>query len=505
MSYLGGQIRAVVKIDPARAAFISRDGERTWADVDHAMSALNAKLDELGLPEATPIGCLLRNKLPHVSAVLGVLAGERCVLTLNPALGEAKLKADIIAQNPPVIVAAEEDWGREAVREGVKEIGAAAIVLTNDPRNPVRFAEGFKKIGDTRHREAMPDVAVLMLTSGTTGEPKRAALGYRQLEMQMKRAKRADRSWREDDPPKLTEDVALAHAPLVHIGGVWGLLFGGIGGGRTSYLMDKFTVQEWRDAVVRFRPAAVGGPPTVLRMIYDANLPKEDLASIKTMGSGTAAVSPDLVDAFMERYGIPVLSTYGATEFAGAVAGWSLSAFQKYWKDKRGAAGRMNPGCEARAVDPDTGEELPFGAKGILELRAPTVGDGENWVRTSDLASVDEDNFLFIHGRADNAINRGGFKISPDEIVKTLETHPAIREASVVGVPDARLGAVPAAAYIVRDGQIAPAEADIVAFLRERLAPYQVPVKFRAVEELPRTPSLKVSTPAVRALFGVEP
>jgi acyl-CoA synthetase (AMP-forming)/AMP-acid ligase II len=212
-----------------------------------------------------------------------------------------------------------------------------------------------------------------------------------------------------------------------------------------------------------------------------------------------------VIDEFLRRYDLPVLTTYGATEFAGAVCGWSLSNFRKYWETKRGAAGRMHPGVEARAVDPDTGEPLPPGSPGVLELRSEVVGGDGAWVRTSDLARIDEDHFLFVLGRNDNAIIRGGFKIMPDAVVRAMEEHPAILEASVVGLPDERLGAVPVAAYILANGASQPADAALAAFLRERLTPYQIPARFRCVAELPRTPSLKVSMPAVRDLFADDP
>lgn len=122
-------------------------------------------------------------------------------------------------------------------------------------------------------------------------------------------------------------------------------------------------------------------------------------------------------------------------------------------------------------------------------------------MRTTDRAALDSDGFLFIKGRADNAIIRGGFKIHPDDIVRALSDHPAIREAAVVGVPDDRLGAVPAAAIILKDGVPAPATDDLKAWLRDRLIAYQVPVYFRIVLDFPRTPSMKPSAPGLRALF----
>ena len=118
-----------------------------------------------------------------------------------------------------------------------------------------------------------------------------------------------------------------------------------------------------------------------------------------------------------------------------------------------------------------------------------------------DRAVLDADRFLYIRGRADNAIIRGGFKIHPDDVVRAINDHPAVREAAVVGVPDARLGAVPAAAIILKDGAAEP-EVDVLkTWLRERLIAYQVPVHIRYVADFPRTPSMKPSAPGLQSLF----
>jgi acyl-CoA synthetase (AMP-forming)/AMP-acid ligase II len=462
---------------------------------------LNAKLDALELPQGAAIGCVLRNQPGQIGALLGVLVGERCVVTLNPVIPDEKLADDIRRQKPPVIVANAQDWAREPVRRAAQDIGALGLLVGGE--EPLAVVAGLETVGPGPHMPPQPGVAILMLTSGTTGEPKRAPLGYQQLEIQIKRSTRGDPTRKPDDPPMLRDGFGIHHSPLVHISGAWGLLLS-VTSGRSLFLMEKFSVPEWREAVAKYRPAGIGGPPAVLRMILDANIPREDLASVKAIGTGTAAVSPETVDEFLKRYDIPVLSTYGATEFAGGVAGWSVPVFRKYWAAKRGAAGRLNPGVEARTVDPETFEVLPPGSSGLLELRASVVGDGATWTRTSDLARTDSDYFLWILGRNDNAIIRGGFKVRPDDVVSALHEHPAIFEASVIGLPDRRLGQIPVAAIVLRDGAAQPGDDDLAAFLRERLTSYQIPVRFKFVDELPRTPSLKVSMPMVRALFEDE-
>jgi acyl-CoA synthetase (AMP-forming)/AMP-acid ligase II len=131
-------------------------------------------------------------------------------------------------------------------------------------------------------------------------------------------------------------------------------------------------------------------------------------------------------------------------------------------------------------------------------LVAPISPD---WIRTTDIASIDADGFVTLHGRADGAINRGGFKVLPETVRRVLVSHPAVRDACVVGVPDTRLGQVPFAAIEVAAGMPAPSEEELKELVRRALPVYNVPVAVTVVDALPRNPALKVSLPAVAALY----
>jgi acyl-coenzyme A synthetase/AMP-(fatty) acid ligase len=342
-----------------------------------------------------------------------------------------------------------------------------------------------------------------MPTSGTTGPPKRIPVRVAQLEAALANASQF-RGGRREPEAALSLAVAILYAPLVHLGGIWGLI-SSVAEGRRICLLERFTVEAWRDAVVRHRPAAASLVPAALRMLLDADVPKQDLASLRAVVSGTAPVPPETAAAFEARFGIPVLVTYGATEFAGGVASWTLRDWKEWSERKRGSVGRAHPGCELRVVELDGGGVLAAGERGLLEVRSAQLGEGsEAWVRTTDLASLDAEGFLWIHGRADSVIIRGGFKISPPEVERVLAAYPGVREAAVVGLPDERLGQVPVAAVELEPGA-APVDPEALrSFARERLAPYQVPARVLVVAALPRTLALKVSEPQVRQLFALD-
>jgi long-chain acyl-CoA synthetase len=499
MANLPDLIRGVLTIDPAGPAVEFEKRWTSWGDIDAIVRALDECLAGTGIGEGARVGLLMRNHVLVAAALLQLVSSNRCIVTLNPGLPDERLALDIERLKPPVVIGLGRDWDRGAVRDVAQAIGCIGVLLSDHPTRPVQLMDGLETATGAELTREAPGVAIEMLTSGTTGTPKRIPLASAAFERAVQQAGVFDGRG-GDDTPQLRRGVLLISGPLTHLSGVFNVV-NTVASGRQSCLLERFTVEHWVDAVRRHRLKVAWAPPSGLRMILDAGVPKEDLASLSALRTGTAPLDPTLAEALYERYGVPVLQNYGATEFAGAVAGWTLSDFNAHAADKRGAVGKLSPGVEARIVDAETGAPLPSGEVGLLELKAAQISGGVIWTRTTDLAVLDADDFLWIKGRYDNAIIRGGFKVHPDDVVRALEMHPAIREAAVVALPDDRLGQVPAAAFLLRSGMQAPEESNLRAFLKTRLLPYQVPVRFMKLDEFPRTPSMKVSQPALRELF----
>lgn len=502
MALVTEKLRAIMALDPDRPEIDFEGRDYSWGDLAHVVQAIEAALDAMDLPPEARVGIMLRNRPGHIAAILAVLASDRCLVSLNPVLPDARLFEDVAGLDLPVIIADESDVSRPAMVETCTLCGTAVLVV-GARLEGVRVLEGLampRRAVSTSH-----GVAIEMLTSGTTGTPKRVPLTRAAFDASFAGFTRYERGREFADQPQLRSGVTMVNNPLTHIGGIYGCI-GALAAGRKIALLEKFTVEGWVDAVRRNRPKVAGAVPSAIRMLLEADVDPAALSSLTALISGTAPLSPDLVDAFYARYNLPILANYGATEFAGAIAGWSVDDFRAHWRAKRGAAGRIHANVRARIVDPQTGAVLALGEEGLLELQGEQLGPayaagGDTWLRTTDRAVLDDDGFLFIRGRADNAIIRGGFKVHPDDVVNALHQHPAIREAAVVGVPDDRLGAVPAAAIILREGSVAPDPDALKSFLKDRLIAYQVPVHFRFVADFPRTPSMKPSAPGLQALF----
>jgi acyl-CoA synthetase (AMP-forming)/AMP-acid ligase II len=481
---LAGRIGAIPKLDPEAPA-LEFDGRwYTWGQLDATLSAIAEQVSEPG----TQVGIILRNRPAHVGALLGVLRAGGCVVTINPHRGRARTREDIAELGLGVLVGDEDDLRELVIAPGaratlaLRELGEAPVVRVDE-----RLAAA---------APLLPGVAIRMLTSGTTGPPKRIELGFDLLERVLQGAKYYERD--KAASLRLRSGVAIVNSPLVHLGGVFRTLQC-VNDGRAFCLLERFSVAGWYDAVRRHRPQTASLVPAALRMVLAADLDPDELSSLRSVVCGTAPLDPDDADAFFERYGIPVLVSYAATEFGGGVAGWNLADHKEFWATKRGSVGRAHPGCELRVVSAADGAVLGPDEEGLLEVKAAQLG-GREWVRTTDLARIDSDGFLWILGRADQAILRGGFKVLPDVVQRALERHPDVRGATVMGRSDARLGAVPVAAVELRLGATTTAAA-----LREHaaalLAPYEVPVHIELMSELPRTDSGKVDLAAMSTIL----
>jgi acyl-CoA synthetase (AMP-forming)/AMP-acid ligase II len=480
------RIGAVLAVDPAAPAIEFEGRWRTWGELAATVDGVAELVSRRGFQ----VGILLRNRPAHVGLLLGVLRAGGCVVTVNPALGAERNRADLAALDLPVLAGDPTDLA-ELVPGGSR----ATQVAVGDLGSALELRGG---AGDL---SARPGVAVRMLTSGTTGPPKRIDLAYDTLERVLTGAKHYEAS--QDASVRLRRGVAVVSSPLVHLGGLFRVLQC-VSDGRSFAFLERFTVGGWVDAVRRHRPATASLVPTALRMVLEADLDPGDLASLRSVVSGTAPLDPDDADAFTEKYGVPVLVSFAATEFGGAVAGWNLDDHRAFWAAKRGSVGRAHSGCELRVVAPGSGEVVGPDVEGLLEVKASQLADG-TWVRTTDLARIDEDGFVWILGRADQAIIRGGFKVRPEDVRAALERHPAVRHAAVIGLEDRRLGSVPVAAVELRSDVGGVGVDDLLTHAGNVLAPYERPTEIRILEEVPRTDSGKVDLAAVHALFAAAP
>lgn len=490
------RIRTIWALDAEARCIEYRGRWISWADVRGSALDIDRALTEAGVGPGAPVGVVLRNRPGLVAALLALLVSDRCIISLNPFQPPEGLESDLRKLNLPAVIADENDLGQQSTIDTMREQGSLGLTLPENGGLQARSVTPHST--DRVHPAPLPDVALEILTSGTTGAPKRIRISYRTLEDSV--IDDASANEPSKPPTALKSMPTVVAAPLMHVSGMFGVLLPLLEG-RAVVLLDKFEVESWTAAIEQNRIRFASLPPTPMRMVIDAGIAKQRLSSLVAVRAGTAPLPPQTQREFESLYGIPVLVQYGATEWMGGIAGWSLDEHRKFNAAKLGSVGRARRGVKLRIVDSESGQPLAADQIGVLEVIPERRLGAVEWTRTTDLASIDADGFLYIHGRTDDTIIRGGFKVLLSHVSEVVSRHAAVAEVAVVGIPDSRLGQVPVAALVLRSDLPPPAAGDLESFARAHLKPYEVPVAFKIVAALPRTVSMKVSRPEVRELF----
>jgi long-chain acyl-CoA synthetase len=496
---LRARIRAVFELEPRAIAIQSRAGQWSWKDLAQAADTVERALQQAGICPQMPVGWVAHNRPAAVAAFAALIMNGRMVVPLRPRQTSATLPQELTEQRLIAVIADGEDWDTEGAQAAAAAVGTFGIAVTQRPAIEVRIMPQLSHAGPGPHRPPMPGYVLERLTSGTTGAPKRIPVLETVLIPSLQSGEQAGKA-AESSGLQLKSSPSILLKPFSHAGGLFGLLLA-LYQARPMVLMERFSPEEWAQAIHRYQPKSASLVPAMIQMILQAQINPELLRSLKAIRSGTAPLDPQMQAQFEAQYGIPILIDYGAAEFIGGVAGWSLADYRRFSAIKRGSVGRARPDVLLKVASADTDAAVPVGHTGVLHIKCDRFGP--DWHRTNDLARVDEDGFLYLQGRADDAINRGGFKILPDEVATVLRRYPGVRDAAVIGKADVRLGQVPIAAIEMLPDVSPPATGLLETFAREHLTAYMIPKEFHFVAALPRTASMKVSRPELKAMLGV--
>jgi long-chain acyl-CoA synthetase len=348
------------------------------------------------------------------------------------------------------------------------------------------------------------DPGLLLYTSGTTGRPKGAVLSHRALAYNAA----TSNIWFELGP----SPTILGLAPLFHITGFVCHLCAALLTHGTLVLTYRFKPDVVLDAIRECRPTFTIGAITAFNALMNApGFDAGSLSSFRTLYSGGAPISPALVAQFLARSGCRILPAYGMTETC-APTHIAPAELDTPVDPKSGAyaIGIPTSDVEARLVD-DDGNEVPAGVAGELLLRGPQLMSGywsgapetratvsDEWLRTGDVAVMDERGWFYIVDRKKDVIIASGFKVWPREIEDVIYRYPGVREVAVIGVPDDYRGETVKACVSVSSG-IAVDPTLLIAFCRERLAAYKVPRIVEVLAELPKTATGKIMRAELRS------
>lgn len=445
--------------DGAARTVIHADGRSySWATIAGRASALARDLVAQGVTPGERIAIGGKIPLDTVIGVIGGLKAGGVICPLNPRLQDEERRL-ILGQLDPVTII-EEIPGTEDDFDCVE----------TGPEDP----------------------AIILFTSGSTGVPKGVILSHRSVHAGMD-------IWIRDALAIRPDDVMISVLPLAHSYGLFGTVFSPLLVGAQTVLLPRFDIDAVLEAIVRHKATIFPGVATMFRRMLDSGaLSAADLSSLRFVTSGAAPCPWELAEAWREATGTRIVRGYGMSELYRPIS---------YSPDDTveipESIGHANTGVTLRIVDED-GRALATGETGELWIKSPScmteyidraaetaavLEDG--WFKTGDLARITDQGLVCIVGRKKEIILRGGYTVAAGEVESVLVTHPGIDEAAVIAVPDRDLGEE-ICAYVTRKPDQEADQEAVVAYCKERMAPYKYPRIIRFVEDFPRGPTGKI-------------
>lgn len=472
--------RALERV-PDRTALIVGDRQCSYRDLEQWVRRVAAALTARGVGPGARVALVDNGSVLSVATILAAARIGASSAQMNVLLTTDELNKLVTAVDARVGVAGEPFRTRLAGALGDDAVlgeDDIASLEENELDGPV---DGVDEADD----------ALVLFTSGSTGLPKPIFISHGAVAERLSfYAAPID----PDAPPV----VDMMSAPIFHIGGTLGLLVS-LRSGRTVVMLPRFDAGAWLQAVEQHQVSQTFVVPTMLQRILDhPDFGTRDLRSLQQISYGAASAPVALVERALDTLpDVSFVNVFGQTETLGAYA--ALTAEDHRARRKLGSAGRPLPGVELRIVDVAAETDCPVGAVGQVWVRA-AQNVTPDWLRTGDLAFLDDDGYLHPVGRMTDTINRGGEKLGPIEVEEVLRSHPAVRDAGVCGVPDPELGQRVAAVVVTVDGEDLDPD-DLRAFAAERLAPYKLPERIVFADDLPYSNLGKVSRQELAAVI----
>jgi acyl-CoA synthetase (AMP-forming)/AMP-acid ligase II len=410
-------------------------------------------------------------------------------IPLNYRLGRDQLEA-LLAAHPHALVVTDEKWISDLRPEWSRPVTTFLASLQ----------AGESSGGGVPSPGEADDVAVVLYTSGTSGTPKAALLRHRNLASYVFSTVEFGQA--------AEEEAALVTVPTYHIAGLANLLSNLYAGRRIVYL-ENFDPEAWLETIRTENITQAMVVPTMMaRVVRFLDGADAEVPSLRTLAYGGARMPIPVLEEALARFAdTGFVNAYGLTETSSTIAllgpddhRAGLLADQPEARARLGSVGRVIPGVEVEVRD-ENGSPTPGQEPGLIFLRGDQVSgeyagvsvlDAEGWFPTGDRGWVDEEGYLFIEGRADDTIIRGGENISPAEIEDVLMEHPAVADAAVVGLPDDEWGQRIAAVVTIEDDGNGLAPEDLIEWVRGRLRSSKTPDLVAFWPELPRTPTGKL-------------
>ncbi|WHY58432.1 long-chain-fatty-acid--CoA ligase [Peribacillus simplex] len=488
---------------PESIAYIFRDKSATYQELNQKVDRLAAGLFVQGIRKGDGVALILGNSPEFLIAFYGILRLGAFVVPINPLYTQGEINYFLDnSQAKAVIAHVSVEPKLSEVKKQLENLKLVIYTEANDQESTwEHLMETSINVYESPYIDE-EDLAVILYTSGTTGKPKGAMLTHRNL------------GSNADSISKLLEldvnDRIVAVLPMFHVFCMTVCLNAPIACGATVLIQPKFSPHDVVSTIREKKATVFAGVPTMYSFINQ--LPEaiaEDCQSIRMCISGGASIPAELLHKFENKFNVSILEGYGLSETAPLVAINPLKGTRK-----PGSIGLNIPAVQSKVVD-EFGKELPRGEVGELVVQGPNVMKGylgmpeatsaafnDGWFYTGDLATMDEEGYIYIVDRKKDIIIVGGYNVYPREVEEVLYQHPAVVEAAVIGVPDREYGESVKAFVAVEDEQITMN--DIIQFCQDKLVKYKLPKRVEFFKELPKNSTGKILRRELRELTEVK-
>ena len=478
---------------PEKPALIDGTTGRTYsfAELSDVIHRLAGGLVARGFAPGDTLALMAPN-LPEYAIIFHAVAvAGGVVTTVNPTYGADEVAFQLRDAGATELVTV--GMFAEVAKEAITGTEISEVITIDGVAGTTALDSIFGDPIQQSPVNPVDDVVVLPYSSGTTGLPKGVMLTHHNLVANICQCDHAI-VYQPDG------EVALAFLPFFHIYGMQVLMNGLLANGVTVVTLPRFDLDQALSLVQEHRITRFFAvPPVVLALAKHPAVDSYDLSSLVQVFSGAAPLGAEIAMEAEKRIGCEVVQGYGMTELSPVSHATPPGMF------KAGSSGVTVSNTESRIVDPDTGEDQPFGERGELWVRGPQVMkgylnnpeataatlDSDGWLHTGDVAIIDEDHHMTIVDRVKELIKYNGFQVPPAELEALLITHPKVNDVAVIGIPDESAGELPKAFIVRSPGSEVTAE-DLQAFVAEHVASYKHIRLVEFIDEIPKSASGKI-------------
>lgn len=476
-------------------ALISRNRDTTYGVLRNQIDRLRGGLQSIGVGPGDRVALLCSNSRHFVITYFATIGLGAVAVPLNPLSPSPELQSEIAAVGAKVVVIeklSSVTWSN--VDRSV--VPSVETVVTTEQ---VSGTDGMQSIDDLITAEPVPivdvqptDNAALIFTSGTAGLPRAARLSHGNVFANVEQSRATG--------ILVADDLIYGVLPLFHIFGLNIVMTTGLAMGATVMLVQRFDPHTAAESIATRHVTVVPGAPAMWSAFtHFDELSADTFSSVRVALSGASKLPVSVFNAMRDRFGVEIAEGYGLTETSATVT-TSLGA-----PIRPGSVGRAFAGIEIRLVNEDD-QDVLIGDIGEIWVRGPNVFLGydndepatslvltaDGWLKTGDMAVVDDDGFLFLVDRAKDLVIVSGFNVYPAEVEDVLAMHPDVSEAGVVGVPHPHTGEAVKAFVVLNEGADVD-EDTLIEFTLDHVARYKCPSKVMFVDELPRSTTGKLA------------